>query len=88
MGLRLRRGLRGDRAGVLAPLDGAERAMAESDEYWSYLMASAYALVGEDDEALGWLEHTVRCEGGSTTCTSRGTTGFSRACGGTGGFGS
>ena len=63
VGLRLRRGLRGDRAGVLAPLDGAERAVAESDEYWSYLTASAYALVGEDDEALRWLEHTVRVRG-------------------------
>ena len=37
--------------------------MAESDEYWSYLMASAYALVGADDEALGWLEQTVRVRG-------------------------
>src|SRR5262249_4464983 len=46
--VRFRAGLRGDRAAVLAPLDGAERAMAESDEYWSYLTASAYALVGEE----------------------------------------
>ena len=48
---------------MLAPLDGAERAIAESDEYWSYLMASAYALVGEEDEALRWLEHTVQVRG-------------------------
>jgi hypothetical protein len=37
--------------------------MAESDEYWSYLTASAYALVGAEDEALGWLEQTVRVRG-------------------------
>ena len=54
--LRFRRGLAGDRAAVLSPLGAAERAMAESDEYWSYLMAAAYALVGEDDRgaAAGW----------------------------------
>ena len=33
--------------------------MAESDEYWAYLMAGAYALVGEADQALRWLEHAV-----------------------------
>ncbi len=60
---RLRSGLRSDRAAVLAPLEGAERAMAESDEYWSYLMASAYALVGAEDEAIGWMEHAVRVRG-------------------------
>ena len=37
--------------------------MAESDEYWSYLMASAYALVGESDQALDWLEHAVGVRG-------------------------
>ena len=37
--------------------------MAESDEYWSYLMAAAYALVGETDEALRWLEHVVEVRG-------------------------
>ena len=37
--------------------------MAESDEYWSYLMAGAYALVGEADQALSWLEHTVTVRG-------------------------
>jgi eukaryotic-like serine/threonine-protein kinase len=61
--VRFRDALRGDRAAVLAPLGGAERAMAESDEYWSYLTASAYALVGEHDQALGWMEHTVRARG-------------------------
>jgi serine/threonine protein kinase/Flp pilus assembly protein TadD len=61
--VRFRRGLAGDRAAVLAPLGDAERAMAESDEYWTYLMAAAYALVGETDQALGWLEHAVRVRG-------------------------
>jgi eukaryotic-like serine/threonine-protein kinase len=61
--VRFRAGLRGDRAAVLTPLDGAERATAESDEYWSYLTASAYALVGAEDEALSWLEHTVQVRG-------------------------
>ena len=37
--------------------------MAESDEYWSYLMAGAYALVGEADQALSWLEHAVTVRG-------------------------
>ena len=37
--------------------------MAESDEYWSYLMAGAYALVGEADSALSWLDHAVRVRG-------------------------
>ncbi len=47
--VRFRRGLTGDRAAVLSPPSAAERAMAESDEYWSYLMAAAYALVGETE---------------------------------------
>ena len=37
--------------------------MAESDEYWAYLMAGAYALVGETDQALGWLDHAVTVRG-------------------------
>jgi hypothetical protein len=60
---RFRHGLAGDRAAVLSPPGAAERAMAESDEYWAYLMAGAYALVGETDEALGWLEHAVTVRG-------------------------
>ncbi len=61
--VRFRRGLTGDRAAVLSPPSTAERAMAESDEYWSYLMAGAYALVGEVDQALSWLEHAVTVRG-------------------------
>jgi TolB-like protein/Flp pilus assembly protein TadD len=61
--VRFRRGLTGIRASVLSPPSAAERAMAESDEYWSYLMAAAYALVGEAEEALSWLEHAVRVRG-------------------------
>ncbi len=63
IGLRFWRGLRGDRAAVLLAPSSEERAMAESDEYWSYLMAGAYALVGEADEALHWLEHAVKVRG-------------------------
>jgi serine/threonine protein kinase/Flp pilus assembly protein TadD len=63
VGVRLGRGLVGDRESVLSPPSAAERAMAESDEYWSYLMAGAYALVGEADQALRWLEHAVRVRG-------------------------
>ena len=37
--------------------------MGESDEYWSYLMAAGYALVGEDDQSLDWLEHAVKVRG-------------------------
>jgi hypothetical protein len=63
VGIRFRRGLAGDRAGVLSPLSEPERATAESDEYWAYLMAAAYALAGEGDLALDWLEHTVDVRG-------------------------
>ncbi len=61
--VRFRRGLTGDRAAVLSPPSAAERAVAESDEYWTYLMAGAYALVGETDHALSWLEHAVAVRG-------------------------
>jgi hypothetical protein len=61
--LRFWRGLTGDRASVLSPLSAAERAMAESDEYWAYLTAAAYALVRETDQALSWLEHAVKVRG-------------------------
>ncbi|HEX2219939.1 MAG TPA: protein kinase [Gemmatimonadales bacterium] len=63
LAVRFRRGLTGDRVAVLSPPSAAERAMAESDEYWAYLMAAAYALVGQRDEALGWLEHAVDVRG-------------------------
>jgi eukaryotic-like serine/threonine-protein kinase len=63
VGVRFRRGLTGIRAAVLSPPSPAERVMAESDEYWSYLMAAAYAMVGETDQALDWLEHAVRVRG-------------------------
>jgi serine/threonine-protein kinase len=63
IGVRFWRGLRGDRAAVLLAPSSEERAMAESDEYWSYLMAGAYALVGEADEALHWLEHAITVRG-------------------------
>jgi len=61
--VRFWRGLTGDRAAVLSPPSPAERAMAESDEYWAYLMAGAYALVEEADQALSWLEHAVTVRG-------------------------
>jgi Flp pilus assembly protein TadD len=61
--VRFRRGLTGDREAVLSPPSAAERAMAESDEYWAYLMAGAYALVGEVDQGLSWLEHAVTVRG-------------------------
>jgi eukaryotic-like serine/threonine-protein kinase len=61
--LRFRHGLTGDREAVLSPPSAEERAMAESDEYWSYLMAGAYAMVGEADQGLSWLEHAVTVRG-------------------------
>jgi hypothetical protein len=61
--LRFRHGLIGDREAVLSPPSAGERAMAESDEYWSYLMAGAYALVGETDQALSWLDHAITVRG-------------------------
>jgi serine/threonine-protein kinase len=61
--VRFRRGLTGDREAVLSSPSAAERAMAESDEYWSYLMAGSYALVGESDQALSWLDHAVTVRG-------------------------
>ena len=63
VGTRFRRGLTGIRAAVLSPPSPGERAMAESDEYWSYLMAAAYALVGEAEQALSWLGHTIEVRG-------------------------
>jgi eukaryotic-like serine/threonine-protein kinase len=63
VGMRFRRGLTGIRAAVLSPPSAAERAMAESDEYWSYLMAAAYALVGDAEQALSWLGHTIKVRG-------------------------
>ena len=48
---------------MLSPLGAEERATAESDEYWAYLMASAYALVGEEDQALSWVKHAVTVRG-------------------------
>ena len=63
LAVRFRRGLTGDRAAVLSAPSAAERAMAESDEYWAYLMSGAYALVGEGDRALGWLEYAVKVRG-------------------------
>jgi tetratricopeptide (TPR) repeat protein len=61
--LRFRHALAGNREAVLSPPSGAVRAMAESDEYWSYLTAAAYALVGQAEEALSWLEHAVTVRG-------------------------
>ena len=61
--MRFRQGLTGVRAAMMSPPSAAERAMAQSDEYWSYLMSAAYALVGESDEALNWLEHAVTVRG-------------------------
>ncbi len=63
LAVRFWRGLTGDRAAVLSPPSATERAMAESDEYWAYLMAGAYALAGEGDQALSWLEHAVKVRG-------------------------
>ncbi len=63
VGVRFRRALAGDRTAVLSPPSAEERAMAESDEYWGYLMAGSYALVGEVDQAVRWLEHVVTVRG-------------------------
>jgi len=61
--VRLWRALNGDRSAVLSAPSEAERAAAGSDEYWAYLMAGAYALAGEADQALEWLEHAVNVRG-------------------------
>jgi serine/threonine protein kinase/Flp pilus assembly protein TadD len=61
--LRFRRALTGIGAAVASPPSPGERAVAESDEYWSYLMAAAYALVGDTEGSLAWMEHTVRVRG-------------------------
>ena len=61
--VRFWRGRAGDRAAVLTPPGSAEREMAQSDEYWAYLMAGAYALAGEEREALDWLEHAIKVRG-------------------------
>jgi serine/threonine-protein kinase len=61
--VRFWRGLAGDRDFVLSPQSPAEREIARYDEYWAYLMAGAYALVGEAEQALSWLEHTIKVRG-------------------------
>jgi serine/threonine protein kinase/Flp pilus assembly protein TadD len=61
--LRFRRAITGIGAAVASPPSPGERAVAESDEYWSYLMAAAYALVGDTEGSLAWMEHTVRVRG-------------------------
>ncbi len=61
--LRFRRALTGIGAAVASPPSPGERAVAESDEYWSYLMAAAYAMVGDTEGSLGWLRHAVRVRG-------------------------
>jgi serine/threonine protein kinase/Flp pilus assembly protein TadD len=63
VGVRFWRALTGDRAAVLAPLTEPEREAGESDEYWAYLMAAAYAQVGETEEALRWLDHSITVRG-------------------------
>ncbi len=79
--LRFRRALTGIGAAVASPPSPGERAVAESDEYWSYLMAAAYAMVGDTEGSLaGWITR-CGCGDGWTTCSSRGTIGFSGGCG-------
>ncbi len=63
VGVRFWLALTGDRAGVMAPLSESEREAGESDEYWAYLMAAAYAQVGQADEALHWLDHSITVRG-------------------------
>jgi serine/threonine protein kinase/Flp pilus assembly protein TadD len=63
VGVRFWRGLTGDRAGVMQALSESEREAGESDEYWAYLMAAAYAQVGETGEALRWLDHSINVRG-------------------------
>jgi hypothetical protein len=48
---------RGGAAGRVGARDGG------SDEYWAYLMAAAYAQVGETEEALSWLDHSITVRG-------------------------
>jgi len=44
-------------------MSDGERALAAGDESFAYVTACAYALGGEIDEAMKWLEHTIRNRG-------------------------
>jgi tetratricopeptide (TPR) repeat protein len=55
LGLCLASALRHDKAGTLAAAESLKET-ASSDDYFSARLAECYALVGETDEALRWLE--------------------------------
>jgi hypothetical protein len=61
--VRLWQALGAAKPGVPAPLSDAERAAAMGDEVGCYLLAATYAVAGETDQALTWLEHAVRVRG-------------------------
>jgi tetratricopeptide (TPR) repeat protein len=63
VGVRFWQALRGERAAVVSPLSESEREAGESDEYWAYLMAAAYAQVGATEQALSWLDHSITVRG-------------------------
>ncbi len=51
--------LRGDRDGVAAALSPEAEATIRSDPEWPWMVAQAHALLGETDEAVGWLRAAV-----------------------------
>jgi serine/threonine protein kinase len=52
--------LAGRRDEALTSLSPERKAAARHVEWWSYYIAECYALVGEQDEALDWVENTIR----------------------------
>ena len=60
LALFLRRALDGDRGGALAAVTPTLMEWARLDFEASWEMATGYALIGETDDALEWLENAVQ----------------------------
>jgi eukaryotic-like serine/threonine-protein kinase len=52
--------LRGDRSGSLRAISPTFEGAARGSEMFARALAQCYALIGENDRALEWLEHAVR----------------------------
>ncbi len=58
LALRLWNALTGER--TMSPLSGIDRSTAEADESCAYFVAASYAVAGDREQALEWLEFTIK----------------------------